>query len=195
MELALEIILWGIAAPILEGLIAIISVIATKCKWHPLKKKFDKTITEASDDAFVMTADSDTKAVQILALVFATLGFAFAIAFPIILYVTKQANTVEIIIAALMFHAVMLPMFLWALHSTTKKIYFSESDILVKSAIYLKKISFTQIVEAGETAYTRAIRMLIIKYNSGKHQKIFKIKKTFGNCELAKKRLSSILKK
>ena len=194
MELFLEIIFLCIFAPIFAGLTPIFSVIAAHRKWHPLKNKFDKTITDATDHSFVMTADADTKSVQIVALVFASLGFAFAIAFPIILYASAQVDTVNIIIAALMFYAVMLPLFVWALHSTTKKIYFSESEIIVKSAIYLKKISFDQIVKAGETAYTRAIRALLIMYNCGKRQKTLTIKKTFGNYELARKRLLGILK-
>lgn len=192
MDLALEIILWSIAAPVLEGiLIAFFGVIATKWKWHPLKNKFNKTITDASEKSFVMAADADTKAVQILALIFASLGLAFAIVFPILLYVNKQANTIEIIATALLFHSIMLPLFLWALHSATKKIYVSESNIFVKSAIFLKRIQLCQIVEVAETAYTPAMKMLLMKYEHGKHENSLKIKETFGNYELAKKLLLS----
>lgn len=195
MEFAI-IMICVFAAPMLESLImALIGVIEAKWKWHPLKKKFNETIADVSDRTFVMMKDAGSKTVQILALVFASLGLAFAIAMPIFLYVTEQATTVDIIITTLLFHAVIQPLFLWALHSTTTKIYFSESYILKKSAIYLKKIHFNQIIAAGEIYNPQPTRKLIIKYNCGNRQKTFEINNNFSNYELAKTRLTDILKR
>lgn len=186
MALPIEIILVVIVAPILEALLtAIFGVIEARWRWHPLKNKFDTTIAEATDKSFVMMADADTKAVQIFALVCAIIGYILGILLSILLFVKKKAESTDAILIALTFQVVMLPMLLCALHYTTKKIYFSEKHIVVKSLIYFKKITVDSIVEVTETDYTPAIKMLLIECNN---KKSIKIKQNFGNYELAKKR-------
>lgn len=190
MESAIEIVLLVIIAPFLEWLLtAVIGAIIAKWKWHPLKNQFDKTIANTSVNSFVMIVDAATKATQIVAVVFATLGYICAILLPILLFVSKQVTIVGTIFCALIFQAIILPLFLLSIHSITKKIYFSEKYILVKSFIYFKKVSFSQIVTVTETAYNPAIPMLLIRYNQRKREKKIKIAKTFGNYDLAKKRL------
>lgn len=190
MELVFEIIMWVVVALIVEMLIWAISIfIAKRWKWHPLKNKFEKTVANTADKTFVMIADSSTKAVQILALVCAILGYVLGIAFPIMMYFTKQFEWSGFIILTLTFQVLLLPLLIICLHCTTKKIYFSESEIIIKSITYFKKIDISQIEEVLETNYSQTILMLLIKYDNGKK---FKIKQNFGNYDLAKKRFEDM---
>ena len=187
-EFVIEFILVVFFAPILEiVLTAIGSAIASKWKWHPIKNKFDKTVANATDDTFVVVTSAEMKTLCTIGLSFAIFGYVMGIILPIALYVSKQARLVDMIIAAITFQVVILPMLLIALHYTTKKIYFFKEEIVVKSLIYVKKISFSQIVNASvtETQFTPSITILVITY---KNDRKLKIQQNFGNYELAKKR-------
>lgn len=190
MDLFIEIIMWVVVATIVEILVWAIGIfIAKRWKWHPLKNKTEKAVADITDKTFVMIADSDTKAVQILALVFAILGYVLGIALPVIMYVIKQVEWLDFIILMLTFQALLLPMLIAALHYTTKKIYFSDDEIIIKSITYFKKICINQIEEVSETNYSPAILMLLIKYDNSKK---FKIKQNFINYALAKKRFTDM---
>ena len=187
MDLVIEIIVWVIVAPILEIILtAIFGVIAARWKWHPLKNKFDKTVMDATDNIFVMMADSDTKAAQVVGLTFAIFGYVLGIVLSVMVYFSKLAKLSDSIIIAIMFQALILPMLISSLHYTTKKIYFSETEIVVKSFVYCKKFQIEQIYEVTETNYAPAMLMLLIEFNN---EKKLKIKQNFSNYELAKKRL------
>lgn len=190
MELVFEIIMWVVVAPIVEILLWAISIfIAKRWKWHPLKNKFEKTVANTSDKTFVMIADSSTKAVQILGLVCAIFGYVLGIALPIMMCFTEQFVWSDFIILTLTFQVLLLPLLIISLHCTTKKIYFSESEIIIKSITYFKKIDISQIEEVSETNYSQTILMLLIKYDNSKK---IKIKQNFGNYDLAKKRFADM---
>ena len=185
-EFVIEFVLWVFVAPVLEAILTvIISAIASKWNWHPIKKKFDKTITDATLDAFVMAPNSETKSLSIMVLSFAIFGFVLGIALPIGLYFGGDVTVVGAILMAVIFQAVLLPVLLASLHYTTKKIYFSNNEIVVKSLIYVKKIVFSQIEEVTESLGEPAILTLTIVLKSGK--KLI-IRYNYGNYDLAKER-------
>lgn len=186
MDLVIEIVMWVVVAPILEFLLTGIAVyISKRWKWHPLKKIYDKQATEATDTRFIMMSNHDIKSTQIFALVCAALGFILGIALFPIAYASKNMSLHDFIFAEIGYQAVVLPMLLCALHYTTKKIYFFENDIVIKSVIYFKRVSFDQIMIVTESNYTKVCLMLVIIYNK---KKKVKINQNFINYDLAKKR-------
>ena len=186
MDLVIEIVMWVVVAPILEFLITgIVVFIAKRWKWHPLKKIYDKQATEATDTRFIMMSNPDIKSTQIFALVCAVLGFILGIAIFPIAYASKNMSLYDFIFAEISYQVVVLPMLLCALHYTTKKIYFFENDIIIKSFVYFKRVSFDTIITVTENNYTKICLMLVIIYN--KKRKV-KINQNFVNYDLAKKR-------
>ena len=197
MDIAIEIIMLIFVAPLIEILLtAFGSFIANRIKWHPFKEKFNRQVEGATDAVFTMTYNPETKAALVFALVCAILAFILNIVLYTGVYASNGMALTDYIIVEIVSQALILPMLLCALHYSTKKFCFTENEIIIKSAIYFKRVRFGQITSVTEINHSKLYLALKIEYNKEQKNKSkirkFKIVQTFGNYERAKKRFSDM---
>ncbi len=197
MDIAIEIIMLVIVAPLTEILITALGFFITdRIKWQPFKEKYDRQVEQATDTVFTMTADPGTKLALTFALICAIFVFILNLVLYTVIYVSKGMQLNDYIIIEVVSQASVLPMLLCVLHFATKKICFIDSEIIVKSAIYVKHVNFEQITSASEIKYTKLYLALKITYNKvrkGKNKvKTIKLVQTWVNYERAKKRFSDM---
>lgn len=197
MDFLIEIILLIFVAPLIEILLTLLaSFLGNKNKWHPVKEKFDSQIEESTDTVFAMPHNPETKVAMIFALVCAILIFIINIVVYTVAYVLKRMTLHDYIILEVVSQALLFPILLWALHYATKKFYFIDNEIIIKSAIYIKRVQFEQITSVTEINHSRLYLALKVTYNKVQNDKCktktFKIVQTFGNYERAKKRFADM---
>ena len=195
MDIAIAIIMLIFVAPLLEFLLtALASYIADSTQWQLFKEEFDRQTEDATDTAFIMAPNPETKGFYVFMLVAAVVVFIINLALYTVMYALDGMGLNDYIIIEIVSQALLLPMLLGVLHCATKKFYFADNEITIKSAIYVKRVQFEQITSVAEIQHTRIYLALKITYKKIKNNKIkaFKIAQTFGNYECAKKRFSDI---
>lgn len=197
MDFLIEIILLIFTAPLMEILLtAVGSFIANRHEKHHAKKEFDHPVESSTDTVFTMTQNRETRGAMLFLLVCVISAFMINIVAYTAIYVSKGMSLKTYIILEVVSQTILFPILLGVLHCATKKFRFTDYEIIIKSAIYIKRVQFEQITSVTETNYSRLYLALKVTYNKVRKDKyktkMFKIAQNFGNYERAKKRLWDI---
>lgn len=165
----LEIILLIVVAPLLEILITLVAEkINFNKRWSHCESACNKAVENATADSFVLMLNHDVRPIVLLGIIGFGLLMLLGLILNLIMYIQRQMTLVDFIATNIIYNAVFAPCLLIMIVAYSRKIFFNNGIIQVKTLFRVKKIDLENIDKVLSKKYISQNNNRILIYVKGK---------------------------